>query len=74
MPRGQAGVTGAQPAEPTLADVQDRYPGWCCGQDISGMYYADRLATGQQVTGEDPLDLRDQIKAAQACHAWRTAW
>jgi hypothetical protein len=38
------------------------------------MYYADRLATGQQVTGEDPLDLRDQIKAAQACHAWRTAW
>ena len=37
------------------------------------MYFADRPATGQQVTGEDPLDLRDQIKAAEARHAWHTA-
>jgi hypothetical protein len=59
--------------EPTMAQVQVEYPQWACTQGISGMYYADCPATGQQVTGEDPLDLRDQIKAAQARHAWHTS-
>ena len=67
-------MSGGPPAEPTLAEVQDQYPQWCCGQDISGLYYAGRPATGQQVTGEDPLDLRDQINAAQARHTWHTTW
>jgi hypothetical protein len=66
-------MTGAPAGEPTLAEVQAQYPDWQCGQAISGMYFADRPATGQQVTGEDPLDLRDQIKAAEARHAWHTA-
>jgi hypothetical protein len=65
-------MTGDQAAEPTLADVRAQYPHWQCAQGISGMYHASNQATGQHVTGEDPLDLRDQIKAAQASHAWQT--
>jgi hypothetical protein len=59
-------VSGPLAGEPTLADVQREYPGWQCAQGISGFYYAEHAATGTQVNGEDPLDLRDQIKAAQA--------
>lgn len=59
----------ANPAEPTLAEVQHRYPRWRCTQAISGLYHAHHPATGDQVTGEDPLDLRDQIRAAQARRA-----
>jgi hypothetical protein len=59
-------VNGGPVGEPTLADVQREYPGWECEQGISGFYYAERLATGTRVSGEDPLDLRDQIKAAEA--------
>jgi hypothetical protein len=66
-------VTSSEPDEPTLAEVAAEYPHWVCGQEISGMYYADRPATGQQVKGEDPLDLRDQIKAAEARHTWHTS-
>jgi hypothetical protein len=66
-------MTADAAGEPTLAEVQAQYPPWQCGQDISGLYYANRLATGQQVTGEDPLDLRDQIKAADARYIWRTS-
>jgi hypothetical protein len=64
-------VSAQAAGEPTLAEVQARYPRWRCGQAISGMYFADNPATGQQVTGEDPLDLRDQIKAAEARQAWQ---
>jgi hypothetical protein len=49
-----------------LADVQREYPDWKCERGISGLYYAERATTGTRVTGEDPLDLRDQIKAAEA--------
>lgn len=59
-----------QPAEPTLADVQARHPDWQCAQGISGLYHAHQPTTGLHVTGEDPLDLRDQIKAAEARHAY----
>ena len=65
-------MTGGQPGEPTLADVQAQYPHWDCVQGISGLYHAEHQATGQQVTGEDPLDLLEQIKAAEARHAWHT--
>jgi hypothetical protein len=66
-------MTGHPGGEPTLADVQAQYPHWDCAQGISGLYHASNEATGQRVTGEDPLDLRDQIKAAEARHAWRTS-
>jgi hypothetical protein len=52
-------VTGDCPGEPALAQVAAQFPRWQCTQGISGLYYARNTATGQQVTGEDPLDLRD---------------
>jgi hypothetical protein len=66
-------VSSNQAGEPTMADVAAQYPHWRCEQGVSGLYHADNEATGQQVTGEDPLDLRDQIKAAEARHTWHTA-
>jgi hypothetical protein len=59
-------VTGWSWGEPTLADLAAEYPSWRCFQGINGLYYARHEATGEQVSGEDPLDLRDQIRAAQA--------
>lgn len=59
-------MTGPQAAEPTLADVQAEYSGWVCARGVSGFCYAEHAATGAQVNGEDPLDLRDQIKAAES--------
>lgn len=59
-------MTGAPAGEPTLADVQQQYPAWQCARGISGLYYGRHTTTGRQVQGEDPLDLRDQIKAAEA--------
>jgi hypothetical protein len=63
-------VTGEAPGEPTLAQVAAQFPSWRCTRGISGLYYARHAGTGQQVCGEDPLDLRDQIKAAEARRAW----
>lgn len=63
--------------EPTLTDVQAAHPAWQCWHAGSGLYHARR--TGAQpsdpedetfVTGEDPLDLRDQIRRAQALTDW----
>ena len=60
-------MTGTPPAgEPTLADVQREYSAWVCARGVSGFCYAEHTATGTQVNGEDPLDLRDQIKAAES--------
>jgi hypothetical protein len=64
-------MTASQPGEPTLAQVKAQFPHWDCTRGINRLYYARHPATGQQVTGEDPLDLRDQIKAAEARHAWQ---
>jgi hypothetical protein len=66
-------VTGEPAGEPTLADVAAQYPQWRCARGISGLYHAANEATGQRVTGEDPLDLRDQIRAAEARRAWQTS-
>jgi hypothetical protein len=63
-------VTGGPAGEPTLAEVQREFPAWRCARGISELYYAQHTATGTQVTGEDPLDLRDQLKAAEARHAF----
>ena len=67
----------SQDGEPALAEVQGEYPGWRCWRAASGMYHARRIdaAPGDPadetfVTGEDPLDLRDQIHRAQALANW----
>jgi hypothetical protein len=65
-------MTAGQLGEPTLAQVQAQFPQWECTRGINRLYYAKYPATGQQVCGEDPLDLRDQIKAAEARHTWNT--
>jgi hypothetical protein len=59
-------VTGQVPGEPTLAEVQAEYPGWQCSHGNSGLYHAKHPATGTRVNGEDPVDLRDQLRAAEA--------
>ena len=64
-------MSGPAAREPTLADVQREYPGWVCTRGVSGFYYAEHTATGTQVSGEDPLDLRDQVKAAEARLAYQ---
>ena len=60
----------SSPGEPTLADVQAQFPAWQCARGISGLYHAHQSAAGLHVTGEDPLDLRDQIERAEARHAY----
>jgi hypothetical protein len=56
--------------EPTLADVQREFADWQCWRAVSGLYYARLVAaaTGDPATvkGEDPLDLRDQIRRAES--------
>jgi S-adenosyl methyltransferase len=66
LPAGGAAASRGQavPAEPTPADERE-HPGWECVQGVSGSY-AEHAATGTQANGEDPSDLRDQIKAAEA--------
>jgi hypothetical protein len=67
-------MTASPAGEPTLAEVAAQFPQWDCAQGISGLYHAQHPATGQQVTGEDPLDLRDQIRAAEARRAWQASF
>jgi hypothetical protein len=59
-------VTGRVAGEPGLAEVQTEYPGWQCSHGNSGLYHAKHPDTGTRVDGEDPVDLRDQIKGAEA--------
>jgi hypothetical protein len=47
--------------EPTLEDVAREYPDWRPWRAPSGLCYAGRPDT-DQVMGEDPLDLLDQIR------------
>jgi hypothetical protein len=69
---GRSGAAGDswRAGEPTLADVQHEFPHWRCSRGISGLHYAQHTTIGKQVSGEDPLDLRDQIRAAEARHAY----
>lgn len=62
-------MNGWRAGEPTLADVQAEFPQWHCFRGINRLYYAQHRTAGHQVWGEDPLDLRDQIKAAESRHA-----
>lgn len=60
----------SEDSEPTLADVQRRFPGWEAWRGVSGLFYAGRAGLrGRReadVQGEDPLDLMDQIARASA--------
>ena len=66
-------MTASSLGGPVLAEVQADHPGWDCSRGVSGMYHAYNQATGQWVMAEDTLDLRDQIKAAEAIPAWHAA-
>jgi hypothetical protein len=56
--------------EPTLGNVQRAYPQWRCWRATSGLYHARLSSTDYDehtaVKGEDPLDLRDQIRRAES--------
>jgi hypothetical protein len=56
--------------EPTVSDVQREFPGWRCWRGVSGLYYARHVdalpGAGAEVKGEDAVDLRDQIRRAEA--------
>lgn len=58
-------------AEPTLADVGREFPRWHCWKGVSGLVYASRGQTSPPavVRGEDPMDLRDQIRAWEGQHS-----
>jgi hypothetical protein len=59
----------AQPApEPTLDDVARECPRWHCWQGIAGLLYASLRGSSPPIVvrGEDPMDLRDQIRRAEA--------
>jgi hypothetical protein len=47
--------------EPTLDDVAREFPDWQPHRATNGLYYASAPGAGH-VVGEDPLDLRDQIR------------
>jgi hypothetical protein len=59
-------------AEPTLDDVAREFPAWRVSRAISGLYLARLQDPEHPVTvqGEDPLDLRDQIRRAEARRGW----
>jgi hypothetical protein len=59
-------VTSASAREPTLDEVQAEHPGWRCFTGTNRLCYAEHGTDGRLVRGEDPLDLRDQIKRAEA--------
>lgn len=58
-------------AEPTLDDVEREFPRWHCWKGVSGLVYASRGQTSPPavVRGEDPLDLRDAIRAWEGRHS-----
>lgn len=59
--------------EPTLEDVAQEFPRWHCFRGVSGLVYASRGMTSPPalVRGEDPMDLRDQIRGWEGNHASR---
>ena len=55
---------GREAAEPTLDDIEREFPAWHCWRGIAGLVYARRLLSSPPIVvrGEDPVDLRDQIR------------
>jgi hypothetical protein len=58
--------------EPTLDDVRSEYPRWYCWSGISGLVYGKLRGSSPviMVRGEDPLDLRDQIRRKVSELSW----
>jgi hypothetical protein len=58
-------------AELTLEDVKRDYPHWEIWLGINGLSYGRRYQSSPPavITGEDPLDLRDQIRGWEGKHA-----
>ena len=59
--------------EPTLDDVAREFPAWRVSRATSGLYHARLDDPDHPVTvqGEDPLDLRDQIRRAESLRGWQ---
>jgi hypothetical protein len=55
-------------AGPALDDVAREYPRWRCWTGIAGLLYATLRGSSPPVVvrGEDPMDLRDEIRRAEA--------
>jgi hypothetical protein len=58
----------AAAAEPTLDDITREHPRWHCWKGVSGLLYASLRHSSPPVVvrGEDPADLRDSIRRAEA--------
>ncbi|HUY51789.1 MAG TPA: hypothetical protein VMV92_39840 [Streptosporangiaceae bacterium] len=60
----------ANAPELTLEDVHQEFPRWHCFHSIGGLVYA-RLVNASPpvlVRGEDPVDLRDEIRRWEGTH------
>ena len=54
-------------SEPTLEDIARQHPGWRVWKGADQMCHASPLSgPALAVRGEDPADLADQIKRAEA--------
>jgi hypothetical protein len=54
--------------EPTLADVQDEFPGWECYVSFGWHWATLRDDPDVRVRGEDTTDLRDMINRWTGLH------
>ena len=64
------GVTTSEP-EPTLDDVRREFPAWhCYAPGINGIVFASLRDSFPPVIvrGEDPVDLRDEIRRWTGTH------
>lgn len=50
--------------EPTLDDIRSEYPAWHCWDGIAGLPHARLRGSSPPIVvrGEDPRDLRDEIR------------
>jgi hypothetical protein len=63
-------------SEPTLADVAAQFPRWETFEGVNGLIYArlPRLSPPVLVRGEDPMDLRDELRRAESQLERGTYW
>jgi hypothetical protein len=54
---------GAQGQDPAIEQLQAEFPSWDITAGLYDMIYAEHRHTGRRAHGEDPTDLRDQIRA-----------
>jgi hypothetical protein len=60
---GNGAAIAAHTSEPgSLAELQAEFPAWLIDRGVSGYYYARRPKDSAVLSGEDLLDLRDQIR------------